>query len=67
LKTAERQSRWFTLDVFGGSKPVKVGKRRADVRRVRQARDDPSCSVEHGLQTAHKIPWNVCQSRVAVV
>jgi len=35
---------------------MKVGKRRADVRRARQARDDTCCSVEHGLHTAQKIP-----------
>jgi len=52
VKTAERQSHYFKRDVFGGTKPMKMGKRWADVRRTRQVRDDSCCIVEHGLQTA---------------
>jgi len=63
LKRAERQSRQLKLDAFGGTKPMKVGKRRADVRR--NASNDPCCSTEHWLQTAQKIAWYTCQSRVA--
>jgi len=67
LKTAERQCCLFKLDEFTRTKPMKIGKRCADVRRARHARDDPCYSVAHGLQTAQKIRWKACQSHIAIV
>jgi len=49
LRTAERPSRWFKRDAFGGTKPMTIGKRRDAVHRARQAIHRCCCSVEHGL------------------